>query len=41
MKQINPLPAKFLIVIFTHLKFCLADEIHNFKRVNRDRRLKG
>ena len=30
---INPLAAKYSIGIFTHLKLCLADAIHNFKCV--------
>ena len=31
--NINPLTAKLSIWIFTHLKLCLADAIHNFKLV--------
>ena len=29
----NPLTAKLFNLIFTHLKLCLADAIHNFKWV--------
>ena len=29
----NPLTAKLFILIYNHLKLCLADAIHNFKRV--------
>ena len=32
-KLFNHLPPKSLIWIFTHLKLCLADAIHNFKWV--------
>ena len=30
---LDHLAASYLIVIFTHLKLCLADAIHNFKWV--------
>ena len=29
----HPLPSNYSIWIFTHLKLCLADAIHNFKWV--------
>ena len=35
-KQVSALtlyPPNYLFVIFTHLKLCLADAIHNFKWV--------
>ena len=32
-QDINPSTAKLLIGIFTHMKLCLADAIHNFKWV--------
>ena len=32
-QRFNPLTAKYSIGIFTHLKLCLADAIHNFKSV--------
>ena len=31
--RFNPLTANYSIWIFTHLKLCLADAIHNFKWV--------
>ena len=32
--MVNPLTVNYSIWIFTHLKLCLADAIHNFKGVN-------
>ena len=31
--RLDPLPPNYSILIFTHLKLCLADAIHNFKWV--------
>ena len=33
MIRLTLLPPSYLIEIFTHLKVCLADAIHNFKWV--------
>ena len=32
-QRFNPLPPNYSIGLFTRLKFCLADSIHNFKWV--------